>query len=140
MQAEDVAAGDCVCDAGQRHHAGLAGADAHNLEGLEAVLHELDADGARAAVGDADAEAVGVVGQGRHALGQRPAADGLLGLFRTGDADVVGRVGAVAVVDEGSGSADGVGNVVEQAADAVDDLVDRVHVHVGMPLGRVVWC
>lgn len=132
VQAEDVAASNGVCDAGQRHHAGLAGSDAHHLERLEAVLHELDAHGARAAAGDAHAEAVGVVGQGRHSLGQRPAADGLLGLLGAGDADVVGRVCAVAIVDEGGGSADGVGNVVEEAADAVDDLVDGGHVHHGL--------
>lgn len=138
VQAEDVAASNGVCDAGQRHHAGLAGSDAHHLELLEAVLHELDAHGARAAAGDAHAEAVGVVGQGRHSLGQRPAADGLLGLLGAGDADVVGRVCAVAIVDEGGGSTDGVGNVVEEAADAVDDLVDGGHVHYGHGLRRSV--
>lgn len=139
VQAEDVAASNGVCDAGQRHHAGLAGSDAHHLELLEAVLHEFDAHGARAAAGDAHTEAVGVVGQGRHSLGQRPAADGLLGLLGAGDADVVGRVCAVAIVDEGGGSADGIGNVVEEAADAVDDLVDGGHVHHGHGLRRSVY-
>lgn len=139
VKAEDVAASNGVCDARQRHHAGLAGSDAHHLELLEAVLHELDAHGARAAAGDAHAEAVGVVGQGRHSLGQRPAADGLLGLLGAGDADVVGRVCAVAIVDEGGGSADGVGNVVEEAADAVDDLVDGGHVHHGHGLRHSVY-
>lgn len=44
---------------------------------------------------------------------------------------MVGKVGAVAVVDEGGGAADGVGNVVKEAADALDDLVDGVDVHHG---------
>lgn len=44
---------------------------------------------------------------------------------------MVGKVGAVAVVDEGGGTTDGVGNVVKEAADALDDLVDGVDVHHG---------
>lgn len=131
MQTRDVATGDGVGDTRQRHHACLARANPDSLQRFEAVLHKLDAYGTSAAAGNAHAEAIGVVRQRCHALGQRPAANGFLRLFGTGNTDVIGEVGAVAVVDEGGGAADGVGNVVKEAADALDDLVDGVDVHHG---------